>query len=87
MNCAPSRSRLGSVNNIVTLTDQSQLLSDALAAQIDATLSRVKRSLVQIQNSRMGAGAGIIWRHEGIIVTNNHVVGHGNLNVILLDYI
>jgi serine protease Do len=70
---------------MVAINHSGQLLSDALASQIDATLSRVKRSLVQIQNSRMGAGAGILWRQEGIIVTNNHVVGHGNLKVILSD--
>jgi len=70
---------------MVELINQSQLLADALASQIDAILGRVKRSLVQIQNSRLGAGAGVIWRQNGIIITNNHVVEHGNLKVTLTD--
>ena len=48
-------------------------------------LPRVKRSLVQVENGGMGAGAGILWRQDGIVVTNHHVVVEhgGNLNVTL----
>lgn len=41
-------------------------------------LGRVKRSLVQVRNEPLGAGAGIIWRRDGIIVTNHHVVAARN---------
>lgn len=40
-------------------------------------LSRVKRSLVQVRNEPHGAGAGLIWQHDGIIITNHHVVAGG----------
>lgn len=56
-----------------------------LDEQIEAMLTRALHSLVQVVNSRRGAGAGIIWRQNGLIVTNNHVVGRGEVVVILFD--
>ncbi len=61
----------------------TQLVSLALSEQVDEMLQRVKRSLVQILTSHMGAGAGILWRQDGIVVTNNHVASRGGLKVIL----
>ncbi len=48
-------------------------------------LTRVSRSLVVIQNGHHGAGAGVIVREEGVILTNNHVAGQGRLTVGLAD--
>ncbi|HMD89438.1 MAG TPA: trypsin-like peptidase domain-containing protein [Anaerolineaceae bacterium] len=59
--------------------------SAILAEHINGVIKRVQRSLVLVQNGRMGAGAGIIWRQEGIILTNNHVAGNGHLVVYLKD--
>lgn len=40
-------------------------------------LKRVQRSLVQVHNEPRGAGAGILWRQDGIVITNHHVIaGH-----------
>ena len=64
---------------------EKQLVSTVLSDQVAETLERVKRSLVQIQAGHMGAGAGILWRQDGIIVTNNHVAGRGRLTVTLAD--
>jgi serine protease Do len=64
---------------------EKQLVSAALSDQVAETLERVKRSLVQVQAGHMGAGAGILWRQDGIVVTNNHVAGRGRLVVILAD--
>jgi len=35
---------------------------------------RVQRSLVVVENGRSGAGAGVVWRAGGYVVTNYHVI-------------
>lgn len=47
-----------------------QQINDDIAAMSE----RVLESLVQIHNGQRGAGAGAIWRPDGIIVTNAHVI-------------
>ncbi len=42
---------------------------------IAAVSGRVLAAMVQIRNGRNGAGAGMIWRANGLIVTNAHVIG------------
>jgi serine protease Do len=56
-----------------------------LDGEMIATMDRVKRSLVQVVNGHMGAGAGIVWREDGVILTNNHVAGRHRITVILAD--
>lgn len=46
-----------------------------LNSEMASVVAHVQRSLVQIRNGRHGMGAGIIWRPDGLIVTNAHVVG------------
>jgi serine protease Do len=43
----------------------------------------VRRSLVHISNGRRGAGAGVVWRKDGVIITNAHVVRRESPEVIL----
>jgi len=52
---------------------------------LDALLQRVTPSLVVVRGHRWGAGAGIVWREDGMILTNNHVVGRHAPLVILGD--
>jgi serine protease Do len=60
----------------------SELLQE-LNAEMAGVVEGVRRSLVQIQNGRHGAGAGTIWHPDGLILTNAHVVGRRNLRVTL----
>jgi serine protease Do len=57
-----------------------------LNGDMSTIVESVRRSLVQINNGRGGAGAGTIWHADGLIVTNAHVIaGHHALKVTLPD--
>ncbi|HNB52397.1 MAG TPA: trypsin-like peptidase domain-containing protein, partial [Anaerolineales bacterium] len=47
-------------------------------------ITRVRKSLVVVQNGSSGAGAGVVWG-KGLILTNNHVAVHDKPDVILPD--
>lgn len=55
--------------------------SEALGRLAD----EVRRSLVIVQGHRYGTGAGVIWRENGIILTNNHVVNSRIPRITLPD--
>lgn len=55
--------------------DRSGLpLPDVYSAELTRLIERVKSGIVQVRNEGRGAGTGIIWRADGTIVTNHHVV-------------
>lgn len=56
-----------------------------LAQSLSSLTQWVKRSLVVVRNGWQGAGAGVIWRPSGIIVTNNHVIAGGKAWVTTAD--
>lgn len=50
---------------------------------IHELVEQVMPSLVVVRGRRFGAGAGIIWGENGLILTNNHVVGRQTPIVML----
>jgi serine protease Do len=61
-----------------------ELIND-FTGSAHAVVEEVQRSLVIVQGHRFGAGAGIIWRKDGIILTNGHVVNRKAPRVILAN--
>ena len=60
------------------------LAAPALAEAIAEIAAEIRRSVVLIgQNG--GHGAGIIWRHNGVVVTNRHVLRDDRVDVVLED--
>ena len=58
-----------------------QSLSEALTRELSNVNNRLQRSVVVVHNGQRGAGAGVVWREGGYIVTNHHVIAHGKLRV------
>jgi serine protease Do len=56
-----------------------------LTGQFAELVERVRAGLVIVQARRFGGGAGIIWGADGLILTNNHVLGRQAPMVTLAD--
>jgi len=67
--------------NIALETDLAVFLTEELTA----VCQNARNSLVVVQNGRSGAGAGVIWRPGGVVVTNYHVIHRGTPCISLLD--
>ena len=52
---------------------------------ISDLVQQVLPSLVVVRGRRYGAGSGIVWDANGLILTNNHVVGRHTPVVLLQD--
>jgi serine protease Do len=49
------------------------------------TAERLRRSTVQVQGPRGGGGSGVVWRADGLVVTNAHVAQRANGRIQLAD--
>lgn len=59
-------------------------ITPGLTGALSGILDQAFRSLVVVQDGRQGAGAGVVWRSGGVIVTNQHVVARGRARVSLI---
>jgi len=60
-------------------------MSQAVNQAIANLTETLQRSTVQIYSRGAGAGSGVIWRSDGLIVTNAHVVPGASATVELVD--
>ena len=56
-----------------------------LAHDIERVAERVRRWTVQVRSGGQGVGSGVIWRGDGLIVTNAHVARSDRAFVALAD--
>src|SRR6476620_9746885 len=66
---------------------RSLALSDAVSSEIAKMIERVAPSVVQVVRQGRGGGAGVIWRSNGGVITNYHVIAAtgGDVQVLLPD--
>jgi serine protease Do len=62
-------------------TQSSTPLPDILSASLHALFKRVQPSIVQVDIEGRGGGTGVVWQSDGLIITNNHVVGRDDAEV------
>lgn len=60
-------------------------LTGDVGAEVAAVAARVRASVVEVKTRGQGAGAGTIWRANGLIVTNHHVLPREQAEVTLAD--
>src|SRR5919204_2273738 len=65
----------------------SFVLPDVVSPAIAQLVERARPSVVQVRSGGRGNGTGVIWRSNGAILTNDHVVAHadGRIQVLLAD--
>jgi serine protease Do len=69
---------------MVTMIEQD-VFAGTISAAVTDVARRVRESVVLVYH-RGGNGAGVIWRADGRIVTNSHVVGtDGRTEIVLAD--
>ena len=57
----------------------------SLNKELSSVITTVHQSLVKVSNGRRGAGAGVIYQEDGLILTNAHVVQKRKPQVTLID--
>ena len=66
-------------------TDLRTDLVGLLNSELSGAVQTAGEALVQVRAGRHGAGSGIVWRSDGLIVTNAHVARRRLLRVDLQD--
>ena len=57
----------------------------SLTESFAALVEPIRRSTVQVRAGRRGIGSGVIWRSNGLIITNEHVIRGQDPGIVLSD--
>lgn len=63
----------------------SMQFSTTVTEAFSEVVTQIRRSLVVVHNSHQSAGAGIVWRSSGKIITNFHVIAGNRPSITLPD--
>jgi serine protease Do len=70
---------------VIAATDDLTNVYSQLSDDFAAMAERLRRSTVLVRGRGPGAGSGVIWRSDGLIVTNAHVARGQGATVVLWD--
>jgi serine protease Do len=60
--------------------------SRPLASDFASVAAALRAITVEVRAGRLARGSGVIWRSDGLIVTNAHVAAAGHAEVVLADH-
>ena len=70
---------------MATILEERVAGSPALAAATADLAARLRASTVEVRSEERGGGSGVIWRTDGLIITNHHVAQTDHPTVVLAD--
>jgi serine protease Do len=56
-----------------------------ITTELAVVAKRLRRNTVKVRNGSSGGGSGVIWRRDGLIITNAHVATSNRVTVELWD--
>lgn len=70
---------------MATIIQEHIALSPGLNTAAAELAARLRASTVEVRSEGHGNGSGVIWRADGLIITNAHVVRTDRVDVVLAD--